>query len=131
MYYNRKIIPLVIVVITSCKTSIQYPQCGEAKIVVYDSFSKTFVSGYQLYDVSNYVEGIDQKLHQVNPRFIYSDSDGTICYSFKGKTRDSFPRRFVFFKQGYGQTIHFILSPIKDTLFFAFPSSQQIKVVEK
>jgi hypothetical protein len=94
--------------------------CNESiQVSIFDSSLNKTITDYQIYEVTNYPEGVIMKLQTVSEQYKYKDSLGVICLPLLKENNVESVRKFVLVKEGYVYTEYYLKNKIFDTLINA------------
>lgn len=106
------------ILVCSCNSLISDIQtvCPESiKVSIFDSLANKSVTGYNLYEVTTYPEGIVMKLQMVAEKYKYKDSLGVTCLPLLKEQSSETVRKFVLIKKGYVYTEYYLKNIASDT----------------
>jgi hypothetical protein len=81
--------------------------------------STGLITNYQLFEVSDYPEGVIMNLNQVNNEYRHRDSSGITCLPVLKDDSVHRLRKFVMVKEGYVFTVYFLKNTQHDTTLTA------------
>jgi hypothetical protein len=83
-----------------------------------------FVENFELYETTNYPEGIIMKIESVSNKYQFKDSAGRVCIPILADTTLEY-RKFVFVKSGYVYTEHYLKNAQIDTVLKVTPLKEK------
>lgn len=88
-----------------------------------DVHNNSEVTDYELYETTNYPEGIIMKIQSVANKYRFKDNRGKICIPILPDSTFKFIkfRKFVFVKSNYVYTEYFLKNASADTLLRVIP----------